>query len=195
MTINFRLFLGALLLLCVIGLANRADAADATSTWTAPTANTDGTVIPATGAGSIVSHRLEWGTCSGTAFGTKIAEAVVLAPALTYTVTNLAPGTYCFRVYAKNTYGIESAPSGVVSKVVPAPVPNPPTLVTVSVVAYELKPNGLRMVGTLPLGTPCAGDVLFQTLGQDFYAVPRGAVAPAPGNGVKTIVAACAPSA
>lgn len=60
-------------ILCVASLP--ALAADITTTWTYPTQNTDGSAIPASGAGSIASSRVEWGTCAGAAFGTKLGEA------------------------------------------------------------------------------------------------------------------------
>lgn len=103
----------------------------ATVNWTAPTANTDGSAIPATGPGSIASYRIEYGTCNGTAFGTKAGEIVVNAPALTGNTPPTAPGTWCYRMYAVNTFGVESDPTNVVSKVIAPPKPNPPGNFTV----------------------------------------------------------------
>lgn len=152
--------------------------ADATLTWTAPTQNTDNSAIPATGAGSLVSSRVEWGSCIGSAFGTKAGEATVPAPAVTYTVTDLAPATWCFQVFARNTYGRESLPSLAVSKIVLPPTPKPP-VITVATLAYDLTSRGNigRLVGRVPLDTPCMGDVVRKWAdGSMFYEVPREAV-------------------
>lgn len=161
-------WIGALLFLTLLGLiVHRADAANADLTWTYPASNTDETPVPATGPGSIASTLVEWGTCSGTAFGVKAGGATVPAPAKAYTVTGLGVGTHCFRAAVVNSYGVQSDWTGAVQKVIAAPKPNPPTLVTVSIVAYELRQyaNGtLRFVqvGTVPLRAPCgtflAGD-------------------------------------
>lgn len=177
-------FFAALLLLTLVGLiVHRADAAEATLTWTLPAQNTDGSAIPTTGAGAITSSRVEWGSCAGSAFGTKAGEATVPAPGATYTVAGLAPATWCFRAFASNSYGVESGPSGVVSKVVVPPTPKPPVLVTVNVVAYEVLPHPIegtrlgRNVGTVRLGTACGPEPVVQTFGGTYYEVPREAVA------------------
>lgn len=104
-----------------------AFAAVLTVTWTNATQNTDGTAIPATGPGSIANTRVEYGTCNGTAFGTKVGEVVVAGSATTTPTPNLAPGTYCGRAIHINTYGEESAPSNVATKTINAPVPRPPS--------------------------------------------------------------------
>ena len=148
----------ALLVGCLI--LNAARAADMSVSWTYPTTNTDGTAIPATGAGSISGFVLEWGTCSGTAFGSKLGGAAPAAPATSYTITGLAPGTYCVRLAAVNTYAIVSAFSSVATKTIAAPTPNPPVL-TIATIAYELREYSggtLRFVqvGTVPKGAQCA---------------------------------------
>jgi hypothetical protein len=108
-----------------------AAAADLTITWQHPTELVDATPIPASGAGAITQTRIEYGTCTGTgpdyAFGTKRGEVVALYPAATATVTGLAAGArYCFRGYTKTT--VESGPSNVVAKWVPATAPKPPVI-------------------------------------------------------------------
>lgn len=163
------------LLACLLSLP--AAAGDMVLTWTHPTKNTDNTNIPASGPGSLTGTRVEWGTCSGNNFGTKAGEQVVAAPAATYTVTNLAPGKWCARVYARNTYSQESAPTNAVSKVLEAPTPNPPSDLTVrDLVVYQvigtLDRIALLPVGTVPAGTTCDPT---QTV-NGFYAVPRAAV-------------------
>ena len=162
----------SLLLLPVLALANTA-----TVTWTPPTTNTDGSAIPASGAGSIASYRVEWGSCVSGAFGTKAGEQVVTAPTTSLVVTPLTAGqTYCFRAYAKNTFGAESGPSSVASKLIPPPVPNPPTIVTVATVVYDVRTNGSigRLVGRVPLGTECVGAVYRRWAdGTTWHEVPR----------------------
>jgi hypothetical protein len=147
----------AILLLLV---APAAFAADATITWQHPTRNVDGSTIPTTGAGSVASTRLQYGSCSGTAFGTLLGELAVPGPATTAAVTALAAGTtVCFRAYSRNTYGEESGASNVVLRTIPAPVPLPPVLSSTVTVAWEYKRgwfgSRLEYAGTIPLGTPC----------------------------------------
>lgn len=172
-------------------LSGAAHAGDLAVRWTPPTTNTDGSSIPASGAGSLTGTRLEWGTCSGTAFGTSIGSTIVAAPATSHTVTGLAPGTYCVRAFARNTYGSESAASVVASKVIVAPVPNPP-LLSIDTTAYELRlySNGtLRFVavGTVPLNAACGPKLAGQ------YAAFEGAkITKATSGGI--IAARCASS-
>jgi hypothetical protein len=151
----------ALVVFLVIGvLCGVARAADATLTWTHPTAFTDGT--PLTPA-MLANTRIEFGSCAGAAFGTKTGEVNLAPTFLTTTITGLAPGTWCFRAYSKTIAiygGLESAPTGVVSKVIPFPAPNPPVLSTIVTIAYELRQYSggtLRFVqvGTVKLGAPC----------------------------------------
>ena len=173
MSPHFRAFVAGLLLLAAsfFGMTHVAQAADAELTWTYPTANTDGSAIPASGAGSIASTVLEWGSCSGTAFGTKAGGTTAAAPTKAYTVTGLAVGTHCFRAAVVNSYGVQSDWTAAVQKVVAPPKPNPPTFVTVNIVAYDLRWNQGRgtvlnaAVGTVPLGTAC-GDSVITTQGQ-----------------------------
>jgi hypothetical protein len=134
-------------------------AANVTASWTHPTQFTDGTSLPLS---SIASTRVEYGSCSGTAFGTKAGEVVVPAPATSITINNFAPGTHCFRAFTRTVAaagGLESGPSGVATKVIAFPPPNPPTIVTIETVAYSLKytKSGLRLAkgGSIALGVPC----------------------------------------
>lgn len=180
----FSRFSASLSLIAFAMLASQAFAADATVSWTNPTQNTDNTAIPATGAGSIASTRIEFGTCSGAAFGTKAGEVTAPGSSTSIVISGHAPGaTVCFRAYAKNTFGVESAASAVASKDFPAPTPKPPVLGTINVVAYDVifKRNGRfalgRPVGTVPLGTECkARFVVENAIGDEHYRVPRKAV-------------------
>jgi hypothetical protein len=109
-------------------LSMAAIAAVATASWTNATKNTDGTDIPASGAGSLVSTTVEWATCgAGDTFGTKAGEVVTASPGTTRQTPDLLPGRWCFRAFHTNTYGSTSDPTPVVVKVVAAPKPNPPT--------------------------------------------------------------------
>ena len=159
-----------------------AGAADLNVSWVNPTANTDGSAIPTSGAGSLTGTRVEWGTCSGTAFGTRAGEVTVPAPATSTVVQNLTPGTWCVRAFSRNTYNVESAASNVASRTVNPPVPNPPTLSVTVPVAFEinLTPSGLvklgRDVGRVPVGTACTEDMVVANNRATYYAVPADAV-------------------
>jgi hypothetical protein len=176
---RFSVWLGFLVFLVLLGLCvHRADAADAELTWTYPATNVDGTAIPATGAGSVASTLIEWGTCSGAAFGTKAGGATVPAPAKTYTVTGLAVGTHCFRAAVTNSYGTQSDWTGAVQKVIAPPKPNPPVIVTVNLVAYEVRWHQGRgtvlgaPVGTVALGTACGSQRITTAGPRKYYEVP-----------------------
>ena len=84
--------------------------------WSAPTANTDGS--PLTGADAIARYRVEWGTVNANTFGYFINSEVVNSPATSLTLTGLAPGDYAFRVVAIAVDGEESAPSITVTRTI-----------------------------------------------------------------------------
>lgn len=178
-------WLGVVAFIVLLGLiVHRADAADVSVSWTPPSSNVDGSAIPATGVGSIASYRIEWGSCSGTAFGTLIGQRTVTAPATSAVVTGLAPGSFCFRAFARNTYGAESAASNVAARTIDAPVPNPP-IVAVAVVAglshapvYSITAAGKlsTLMGFVPVGTACARAPLLSYRGKAFHEVARADV-------------------
>lgn len=185
---HLRVVLGILAAFVVVlglAIASVAHADDLIVSWTNPTHNTTGTAIPASGPGSLTGTRLEWGSCSGTAFGTKAGEVTAPAGATSATIAGVAPAaTYCVRAFSRNTYGAESASSNVASKVVPVPVPNPPVL-AVPVIAgmtttpvYSVTKAGAlsAFVGFADVGTPCTGPVLFTYRSKSFREVPRTAV-------------------
>lgn len=177
---NWSFSAGCITSLVVIALclgASPSHAGDAVLTWTLATQNTDGTAIPASGPTSLASTRVEWGSCSGSNFGTKAGEQVVAKPTTTYTITNLSAGTYCFRAYSRTVAGVESAPTNVVSKTILQAPPNPPgNLAVADLVVYQFIGTddavALLPVGTVPAGTPC--DPAQSVNGR--YAVPRAAV-------------------
>jgi len=166
-----------LALLPVVALAGTA-----TATWTHPTTYVDGKPLPLS---EITSTRVEWENYAvGGGFGTKTGEIVVPAPPATATINNLPPGTFCFRSWTLATNGLESInPSGTWSKGVPAPAspPNPPTFVTISVVAdanvapaYKIMADGTRsatLAGFVPTGKACSGPVAFYYRGVPFRQV------------------------
>lgn len=82
----------------------------ATLTWTPPTQNTDGTSLT-----NLAGYRIAYGTTS-----TALTSTIQVAnPGLSsYTVTNLAPGTYYFAVRAYSSSGTESNNSNVQTKTV-----------------------------------------------------------------------------
>jgi hypothetical protein len=175
-------------------------ASDINVSWTNPVKNTDGSDIPATGAGSIASTRVEWGTCSGTAFGIKAGEQVATGTSTTLTGISAA-STVCVRAFAKNTYGQESAASNVTSKVIPAPVPLPPVLAVPVIAgmlqtpAYLVTNKGKisQLVGFVDVGAQCIGNPITEYRGSTFYSVDHADVRlwNVSVQSKRTIVAAC----
>lgn len=185
LTYNFRVFLGALALLVLVGLCvHRADAAVIDGTFAMPTKYVDGTDLP---IANIKHIQVEVGTCTSVApavFGTKEGEHLVAPPALTYAVTvPRAFGNFCARartVTQLGTIGDYVGPAWV-AKV--EPKPNPPSLFTVATVVFEAKIHptyGLvagRRVGTIALGASCYADANgLPYAGADLYRVLLSAV-------------------
>jgi hypothetical protein len=151
-----------------------ASAANVEVSWTHPTAFTDGTPLALT---QIASTKIEYGTCSGTAFGVKAGERVVPAPAATVSLTGFTPGLHCFRAATTTTTaagGLTSTFSGVATKTIDWSPPNPPTIVTVATVARIYKASGElgKVAGTIPLGKAC-GELLLDKKKADWYTVNR----------------------
>lgn len=163
------------LLALLVFAALPALAADVTTTWTYPTLNTDGSTIPASGAGSIASSKVEWGSCVGSTFGTKIGEATVPAPTKTHTVTGLPPATYCVRASVANTYGISSDMTAAVTVTVNPPKPQPPVITTATVARLYLETRWGGVVslkvGEVALGVACGAHAR-----GEWYRVPRETV-------------------
>lgn len=112
-------------------------AGQATVTWILPTVFADGTaLVPA----DLASTTVEYGTCTGTAFGTKAGQVVVNSPGTTGVVTNLTPGAWCFRAFVTTIVAkgsISSIPSMVASRSVAFPAPNPPTILDVIIAFFR----------------------------------------------------------
>lgn len=154
--VHWALLMVVLLVLAGFSAIARADTV--TWTWTNPTTNTNSSAIPATGAGSLVSWRFEYGTCSAPGiFGTKVGEftrtRATNGPALTTTTNNLDPGTTCSRGYVTNTYGVESDVSNVTATVVPPPKPGPIQLVTVTLAIRIESDSPIRVAVAAPVTT------------------------------------------
>lgn len=149
--------------------ASQVHAGDATLTWTTPTQRTDGSALT-----NLASYRIYYGTSAASLTQT----ASVTNPGLvTYTIQNLAPGTWYFAMTALDAGGLESARTNVVSKVILQAPPNPPGNLTVAaLLVYQVSgvPNKFQLaaVGTVPAGTVC--DPTQSVNG--YYAVPREAV-------------------
>ena len=60
-----------------------------------------GNNLPASGPGSLTSHRVEYGTCSGSSLGT----VTVTMPAVQGRFLNVPIGLYCLRAFPSNVYG------------------------------------------------------------------------------------------
>jgi hypothetical protein len=87
--------------------ANKPSTGAATLDWTAPTENSDGTVLT-----NLSGYTVYYGTSPG-----NMTQSVKITnPGLTaYTMTNLPAGTWYFTITANSADGAESARSGVVS--------------------------------------------------------------------------------
>jgi hypothetical protein len=80
----------------------------ATLAWSAPTTNTDGTPLT-----DLAGYKVHYGKSSGT-----YTNTVTIGKATSYSINNLAPGTYYFTVTAYDTTGLESGYSNEVAKTI-----------------------------------------------------------------------------
>lgn len=182
----------ASLLLSLAGLA--AHASTVTVSWTNPTQYTDGSALAAS---DITQTRVEYGTCSGALFGSKLGQFTVAGNGTSGTSPQLAPGTYCFQAFT-TAAGVESAASVAVSGVVPQPAPKPPVLKTTVAIAYAPVQGSfglaqVRAVGLVAIGTPCDASKNYAGV---YYGIPRSAVKPfQPGLAVPLqVYGKCSPS-
>ncbi len=81
-----------------------------TLSWTAPTLNTDGTIL-----NDLAGYHIYYGT-SASAMNQTVD--VYGAATTTDVINNLSPGTYYFAVVAYSSLGTQSAPSPTVSKMI-----------------------------------------------------------------------------
>jgi len=161
-----------------------------TVTWTAPTSNTDGSPILATGPSALVGFRVEWGTCgAGNTFNPPTAGVLIdfATPGPTvrsFQVNQPKPSTWCFRLNASNATNA-SAWTTPVSKTTlapPPPVPNPPPSFQITQVVpgvnvspiFKVLPSGARssaISGFVEVGTPCDPTPVFTYRGQTYHRI------------------------
>lgn len=162
--------------LCLL-FAGISQAAVRTFTWVHPITNSDGSVLPLS---QITRTTLVWGASE-----TALTNSKVVTGSATTTTLDLAPGTWY--VAAKTTAnGNDSPNSNVLQVVIAQPVPNPPTLSVVPVVAglnmspaYKILADGTRsqvVAGFVPVGTVCSGPIVFRYRDKPYRVVPREAV-------------------
>ena len=90
--------------------ADQGGVGQATLSWTAPDANTDGTPLT-----NLAGYRIYYGMSAD------VLDQVVDIPSVgltTYVVANLDVGTYYFSIRAYNSAGAESALSNIVSDII-----------------------------------------------------------------------------
>lgn len=147
--------------------AGSAMAAQVETVVVHPTTFVDGSALSRS---QIASTRIEYGTCSGTAFGTKQGEQSFAGPPSTaqstYNVTVPNPGqTYCLRAYTRATAaagGLESAATNVVNVAVSFPAPSPGTILSVTQVARVFVPGKAKIgavAAKIERGTECGAFV------------------------------------
>lgn len=91
--------------LVLLGVAGCAQSPTETRLrWEPPTERIDGSPLQA-----IDSYRIAWGRTSGGPYDS--GEHIVDAPARSAVLRGIAPGRWCFVVYARDVEGGESAPS------------------------------------------------------------------------------------
>lgn len=163
--------------LCLL-VAGVCQAAVRTFTWVHPTTNSDGSTLPLS---QITRTTLVWGASE-----TAMTNSKVVTGSATTTTLDLAPGTWY--VAAKTTAnGNDSPNSNVLQVVIPQPIPNPPTLSVVPVVAglnmspaYKILDSGERsqvVAGFVPVGTACDdGPVVFKYRNRSYRKIAASKV-------------------
>ncbi len=128
---------------------------EAILSWIAPTQNTDGTALT-----DLAGFKIHLGQTQGGPYPVTIDIADPTA--ITLTIPNLTDGlTYYFVATAYNSASEvqESDFSGEVSKTIPFPVPQPPSMLTVQETVYSVSKTNdaflLAAVGRATLGAPC----------------------------------------
>ena len=186
---KIRFFL-VLLLMPLASIAQVSAWNEARVSWAAPTTCVDGSAIsncPVTG------YIIE--SASTPAAATWAQAATVTASTTSRLFTGLVAGQHCYRVRAQATSG-NSDPSSVVCKTISAPVPSPPTLVTVETVAMSIRADWERLafvpsaaVGSVALGVACDSA---RSLAGGWYAIPTTSVRWSGSNRPANVVARCA---
>jgi len=80
----------------------------ATLVWSAPTTNTDGTPLT-----DLAGYKVHYGTTHGS-----YSNTITVGNVTSYSINNLASGTYYFSLTSYDTSGVESGYSNEVSKVI-----------------------------------------------------------------------------
>jgi hypothetical protein len=170
--------LGVLLIILFVALGKvkgswiipSANAAEATITWTPPTANCNGTPLT-----DLSGYDLTYG---------KARTALPLTP-LSKTITGLTPGKWWFSLAAVKATGERSEFITVEDVIEPA------EFATTATTAYVLIKRANRLVaapvGTIPLGVIC--DATQPVLG--YYVVPKEMVTPTGTIKPDVVVAKC----
>ena len=180
-------------------------AGSAVVSWTAPTTNSDGSVLI-----DLSGFRVYYGASS-----TALIESLAVGDMTSRSamVTGLTPGTWFFAVRSLNSRGVESTNSNVASQTVagasaastvsititsapppPPPPPAPATRRTIATTVYDVirGSNGRwvlgRPVGTIPIGKPCRS----YYLSGDYYGVLSRLVTITTRPRTATLVAHCA---
>jgi hypothetical protein len=140
------------LLLSLLLLPLLASAGTVTITWTAPTSTcADGSPI----SNCVTTGFKIYGALCGQP---KVLVATPAATATAQVLANVAPGNQCYDMTTLAGTA-ESVHTAEVSKLVPNPLPNPPTIKTIDATAYEIRTTSTSVaavrVGVTPLGVPC----------------------------------------
>lgn len=174
-----RYYLTLLALALVAGIG-AAHAGTVNLSWTLPSAYTDGSPL----APADIREVRVYGAQQGT---TKVLLATLPGTATAHTRTNVTGGqTHCYELTVVAVNGQESAHTNEVCRAIPLPVPNPPTVVTVAVVAgidvvpaFKILADGSRstaVAGFVPVGTACAGEPVFSYRSRTYRRVAADAV-------------------
>jgi hypothetical protein len=159
------------------GQVRPAHAGTASMSWQQPTKNADGTAIA-----PILQTRLEYGSCTGATFGTKLGEWIATGSVTSSVSPNIAAGLYCIRAYTMTADG-ESAPTNPAQKMVTTP--NPPTIpspvsVAGSVFSLQITKDSIVMpqVGTVVAGKPCDPTQQYSFAGTAYMRIDVANVVP-----------------
>jgi hypothetical protein len=174
-------------------------------TWTPPAQYTNGAPLPLSDLGGFkIYHNLR---------GQPLDNVVDIPQeaATTYSLTGLTAGDREFAMTAYTDAGVESAQSNSVFKVVQVAAssaqadvsvllkPEPPTIVTVESVVYEIKIHPVtqvaslgRQVGAIAYGVACIGEPVVTTGRGEYYEVPADLAYVAKPPKSDIIVARCA---
>lgn len=172
------------LLLLLLLFAPAAYAADVDLSWTNATENEDGTPIPATGPLAFdltEATTIAFGLSDGAGdIAAPITVRVYVPGVASATISVTTVGEWCFKGFHKNQAGTVSAQSNVACKTVLPTAPQPPVLIVVDTVVYDVlkRPDSFLFlaVGTVPPDTACDPENYTKGTGDTKHAVPRALV-------------------